>query len=87
MISKNNNNSYHDSTSAFFNVFFEKDPHLNAVESASLKNMSEQTSVKFKIKQNRTRCDIVIMNIVMITMHWYANLKRLCFEKFWSQTK
>ena len=23
---------YHDGTSAFFNVFFEKDPHLNAIE-------------------------------------------------------
>ena len=25
-------NSYHDSESAFFDVFFEKDPHLNAVQ-------------------------------------------------------
>ena len=32
MISKSNNNSYLDDTSAFFNAFFEKDLHLNAVE-------------------------------------------------------
>ena len=32
MISKSNNNSFHDDTSAFFNVFSEKDAHLNAVE-------------------------------------------------------
>ena len=32
MICKSNNNSYHDGTSAFFNVFSEKDPELNAVE-------------------------------------------------------
>ena len=32
MICKSNNNSYHDGTSAFFNIFFEKDPHPNAVE-------------------------------------------------------
>ena len=32
MICKSNNNSYHDSRRAFFDVFFKKDPHLNAVE-------------------------------------------------------
>ena len=32
MISKSNNNSYHDNTSIFFNVFSEKDLHLNAIE-------------------------------------------------------
>ena len=32
MISKRNNNSYHDGTSVFFNVFSKKDPHLNVVE-------------------------------------------------------
>ena len=32
MISKSKNHSYHDGTSAFFNVFTEKDPHDNAVE-------------------------------------------------------
>ena len=32
MICESNNNSYHDDTSAFFQFFFEKDPHLNAVE-------------------------------------------------------
>ena len=31
MICKSNNNSYHDGT-LFFDVFSEKDPHLNAVE-------------------------------------------------------
>ena len=31
MTCKSNNNSYHDGTSAFFDIFFEKDPHLNAV--------------------------------------------------------
>ena len=30
-ICKSNNNSYHHGTSAFFDVFFEKDPHVNAV--------------------------------------------------------
>ena len=36
----------------------------------SPKDISEQTSVKFKIKKKkRTRCDIVIMNIVLITIH------------------
>ena len=29
---KSNNNSYHASTSASFDIFFEKDPHLNAAE-------------------------------------------------------
>ena len=32
MISKSNNNSYHDGTSAFFQRFFRKSLHLNAVE-------------------------------------------------------
>ena len=32
MITKSNNNSYYDGTSAFFNVFSEKDSHLNAIE-------------------------------------------------------
>ena len=31
-MSKSNNDSYHDGTSAFFNDFSERDPHLNAVE-------------------------------------------------------
>ena len=31
-ICKSNSNSYHDGTSTFFNVFFEKDLHLNAAE-------------------------------------------------------
>ena len=35
MISKSNNNSYHDGTSTFFKVFSEKDPHLNAVENVN----------------------------------------------------
>ena len=33
MICKSNSNSYDDDTSAFFNVFLEREPHLNAVES------------------------------------------------------
>ena len=32
LISKSNNNSYHDSTSGFLNVFSKKDPYHNAVE-------------------------------------------------------
>ena len=32
MISKSNSNSYHDGTSAFFQRFFRKSLHLNAVE-------------------------------------------------------
>ena len=36
MICKSNNNSYHDSTCAFFLYILEKDPHLNAVEMISL---------------------------------------------------
>ena len=41
---------------------------------ASQKDVYEQTSVKLKIQKNRTRCDIAIMSIVMITMHRYGNL-------------
>ena len=32
LICKINDNSYHDGTSALFDMFFEKEPHLNAVE-------------------------------------------------------
>ena len=32
MICKSNDNSYHDGASTFFDAFFEKDLHLNAVE-------------------------------------------------------
>ena len=45
MISKSNNNFYHDSTSAFFNVFSEKDPHLNVggdVKSFKISNELDQ---------------------------------------------
>ena len=39
----------------------------------SPKDISKQAGVKFKIKKNRTRCDIIIMSIVMIAMHWHGN--------------
>ena len=52
-----------------------------------LKYNSLKASVKFKIKQNGTRCDIVIMRIVIIAMHWYGNLSKLWFQQFWYQTK
>ena len=37
----------------------------------SMEDVSEQASVKFNIKQDRARYDIVIMSIIMITMHRY----------------
>ena len=38
MISRSNDNSYHDGTIPFFNVFSKKDLHLNAVEKTIIKD-------------------------------------------------
>ena len=58
MIFKSNNNSYHDGTSAFFNVLSEKDPHLNAVEYVQChKKLMEQSKGINKIEQYQTKLD------------------------------
>ena len=49
MIYKSNNNSYHYGTNAFFDIFFEKDPHLNSVEydmQSRLKKVTDQEKSK-----------------------------------------
>ena len=51
MISKINNDSYHDGTSAFFNDFSEKDLQVNAVE-YKIKNMSNYIRGVFRTNSN-----------------------------------
>ena len=52
MSSKSHNSFYHDRTSAFFNVFSEKDMHVNAVEfNGMLKTNSQVCTVFEKSKE------------------------------------
>ena len=60
LICKSNNNSYHDGSSAFFDLFFEKDPHLNAVE--CFHSFSKKTNLNQykKVCENKYFCGVVM---------------------------
>ena len=74
--SNQSNDSYRKSVECFLH---NTNPHRKIFPNKHESNL--------KLKKSRTRCDIVIMSIAMITMHWYRNLNRLCFQQFWHQTK
>ena len=71
MISKSNNNSDHDSTSAFFQCFFpKKNLHLNPVENLADGQINDLVSNFFNTKDTNKR---VIVNLI--------NFAQLCKRK------
>ena len=64
MISKSNNNSDHDGTSAFLRCFFsQKDPHLNVVEyenflAKGVKDLYIGMNIKEKVRIKSKQVDI-----------------------------